>query len=59
MLEYLVRLLDMLVSTGSIERDIDMIELEVIGVNGRKSHRLLLLDFVLQEAHGPSLINFD
>jgi hypothetical protein len=41
--EYLVRLLDVLLFVGSIEWEIDIIQLDVVGVNDRKSHRLLLL----------------
>ena len=55
-LEYLVRLRDMLLLVGCIVFKIDMIEVEMIVVNGHKS---LLFDFLLQGVHGLSLNNFD
>ena len=58
-LEYFVRSRDMLLLSGFIEFDIDVIELEIIGVNGHKSHRLLPFDFIHQEPHGHFLVNFD
>ncbi len=42
---------------GFIEFDIDMIELELAGLNINSRH--LLFDVILQDAHGLRLINFD
>jgi len=41
-LEYLVRLVDLLLLVGFIVLEPDMIEPEIVGVNGRKSHRVLV-----------------
>ena len=58
-LEYLVRLLDMLLLIGFIEFEIDMIEIEIIGVNLLKSHQILRFDEILQVAHGTISININ
>ena len=58
-LEYLVRLLDMLLLIGFIEFEIDMIEIEPVGVNLLKSHQILRFDEGLQVAHNTISINID
>jgi hypothetical protein len=47
----------MLPITGPIVCDIDVIELEVVGLNARKSHRDLLFNFLLQVGYVLSLID--
>ena len=55
----IVRLLDMLHLIGCIEWDVDIIELEILGGNACKKWHVLLLDFLLQVAYGPILIDID